>query len=75
MSMVVFSENKTDEAISIASKNLNEQFVSGKSIFWYGHLLCFEGKFFEAEELLEKMKSGTYNAEQLMTEVTSTHNK
>ncbi len=73
VSMVAFSEGKNEEAFKLASECLKEKHHNGKAIGWYGHLLCLEGKPNEAEELLTRMTAGSYTADCLMTEVTSSN--
>ncbi len=70
-SMVAYSENRVQEADELAKKCLDNKIPNSKSVAWYGHLLCLKGKTNEAEELLPRMKAGSYTAECLMTEVTS----
>ena len=71
-SMVAYSEGKAEEAFKLASECKKDKIPNGKAIFWLGHLLCLDGKSNDAEELLSRMTAGSYNAERLMTEVTST---
>lgn len=70
-SMIAISDGNKELALTLAKKCLNSKTPNGKALFWYGHLLCLNGKQSEAEALLPKMTSGTYNAECLMTEVTA----
>lgn len=71
-SIIALSENNTDEANKLAADCLKCKIPNGKAFAWYGHLLCLNGKSNEAEELLARMTAGSFTAECLMTEVTST---
>ncbi len=71
-SMIALSENNTEEARKQAAECLKSKFPNGKAFAWYGHLLCLNGKSNEAEELLSRMTAGSFTAECLMTEVTTT---
>ncbi len=70
-SIVANSENKIQEAYDLAKECMNNTVPNSKSVAWYGHLLVLKGKHSEAEELLPKMKAGSYTAECLMTEITT----
>ena len=72
LSMLASVDGRISDALKYASDSLKVDVRNGKAYAWYGHLLCLQKRFSEAEELLGKMTPETVYAHKLMSEVTAT---
>ncbi len=71
LSMIADYYGQENESMNMAKKCLELNHKNGKAFYWYGHLLLKHGNSSEAEEMLGRMSPQTYEAEKLMTELTT----
>lgn len=71
LSMIADYCGQKTQALVMAKECLKLNHKNGKAFYWYGHMLLKNGNFSEAEEILGRMTPQTYEAEKLMTELTS----
>jgi hypothetical protein len=68
--MTAFFEGQREQAVKLAEMACNIKTRNGRAFFWYGHLLCLEGRAGEAENLLSRMTPECYCSVKLMNETT-----
>ncbi len=69
-SMVLLFEGQKDKALELAEESCKLKSGNSRAFYWYGHLLCLEGRVTDAELLLQNMNSDSYDATRLMSETT-----